>query len=146
MIDACVIDASVGIKLFVVEEGSTEADRLFARLGEEPPAQFYAPDLFFVECANILWKYVRNYGYPTENARKDVFDLQSLNILTVSTADLLSAALELAVSFDIAVYEACYSALAEQLHLPLITADRTLIKKMLGSGVTILTLEETTEI
>lgn len=52
----CVVDASVGVKLFVNEAESELADRLFARLTAQPAAQFYVPDLFYIECANILWK------------------------------------------------------------------------------------------
>ena len=62
----CVVDASVGIKLFVVEELSDAAHRLFRQLTGYRPARFYVPDLFFVECANTLWKYVRRFGYPPE--------------------------------------------------------------------------------
>ena len=89
MIGDCVVDASVGIKLFVEEEFSDVADRLFQALAGDPTVRFYVPHLFFVECANILWKYVRRFGYPPENARQDVADLQALALLTVSTADLL---------------------------------------------------------
>ena len=69
MIGDCVVDASVAIKLFVDEESSEQADKLFEQLASDPPTRFYVPDLLFIECANILWKYVRNYGYPAENAR-----------------------------------------------------------------------------
>jgi predicted nucleic acid-binding protein len=137
LIDACVVDASVGIKLFIEEEGSADADRLFARLGAESAARFYVPDLFFVECANVLWKYVRNYGYSSENARKDIRDLQSLHLLTVSTADLLPKALDLALAHDLPVYDACYLALAEQLQLPLITADGGFARKLKDSGTNV---------
>jgi predicted nucleic acid-binding protein len=50
----CVVDASVGIKLFLKEPLSERADILFSRLVDDPPARFYVPDLFFVECANVL--------------------------------------------------------------------------------------------
>jgi hypothetical protein len=39
------------------------------RLAAGPPARFFVPDLFYVECANSLWKYVRRHGYPAETAR-----------------------------------------------------------------------------
>ncbi len=138
----CVVDASVGIKLFLVEELSEQADRLFSQLTRDPPARFYVPDLFYVECANILWKYVRRFGYPAENARQDVADLRSLALITVSTADLLEPALELAMTYDVTAYDACYAALAQQLDLPLITADTPLTRKLAGSGVDVRTLEE----
>lgn len=136
----CVVDASVGIKLFLVEEGSEAADRLFAQLipdaaSENPPARFYVPDLFFVECGNILWKYVRHFGYTADSARQDVTDLQALRLQTVSTADLLTPAFELALQYDLTAYDACYAALAQQLSLPLITADAPLTRKLAGSGI-----------
>lgn len=140
MIEAAVLDASVGIKLFVEEEGSSQADRLFGQLTKSPPARFYVPDLFFIECANILWKYVRRFGYPAENARQDVRDLQALALRTVSTADLLVPALELALTCDITAYDACYAALARQLDLPLVTADGSLVSKLRDNDVNVLML------
>ena len=131
----CVVDASVGIKIFVEEEFSVEADNLFDRLVTDPPARFYVPDLFYVECANILWKYTRRFSYPLENALQDVRDLCRLALRTVSTADLLESALELALAYDITAYDACYAALAQQLNLPLITADEALQRKLQNSGI-----------
>ena len=116
----CVVDASVGMKIFVEEEYSVEADNLFDRLATDPPARFYVPDLFYVECANILWKYTRRFGYPPENALQDVRDLLQLALRTVSTADLLEPALELALAYDLTAYDACYVALAQQLNLEVI--------------------------
>jgi predicted nucleic acid-binding protein len=138
----CVVDASVGIKLFVNEDLSEAADRLFARLAAQPVPQFYVPDLFYVECTNILWKYVHRFGYSPENARQDVADLRALALVTISTADLVEPALELALAYDITAYDASYVALAQQLDLPLITADALLARKLAGSGVTVQTLAE----
>ncbi len=140
MISECVVDASVGIKLFVDEPFSDVADRLFEELASNPLARFYVPDLFFVECANILWKYARRYGYPPDNARQDVADLRALALRTVSTADLIAPALELAMTYDITPYDAVYAALARQLSLPLITADERLARKLGQSDVSVVTL------
>ncbi len=142
MISACVVDASVGIKLFVEEPLSDVADSLFAELANNPLARFYVPDLFFVECANILWKYVRRFQYPPQNARQDMADLRALALLTVSTADLISPALELAIAYDITTYDASYAALARQLSLPLITADERLVRKLAGSDVQTILLSD----
>jgi predicted nucleic acid-binding protein len=141
----CVVDASVGIKLFVEEDGSEAADRLFAELAPDPasavlPARFYVPDLFFVECGNILWKYVRHFGYDAHSARQDVADLQALRLQTVSTADLLTPAFELALQYDLTAYDASYAALAQQLSLPLITADAALVRKLANSTILVQTL------
>jgi predicted nucleic acid-binding protein len=74
----CVIDASVGIKLFLIEPLSDRTDALFARLVDDPPSRFYVPDLFSIECTNTLWKYVRRFGYPADAAQQDVAHLTRL--------------------------------------------------------------------
>jgi predicted nucleic acid-binding protein len=139
---ACVVDASVGIKLFVQEDLSDQADRLFSQLAEDPGARFYVPDLFFVECTNILWKYARNYAYPAESARRDVEDLGALALVSVSTADLIVSALDLALDFGVTAYDGCYAALAQLLDLPLVTADIPLSRKLEGSEVKVRLLED----
>jgi predicted nucleic acid-binding protein len=138
----CIVDASVGIKLFLIEDLSDVADRLFDQLTQDLPARFFVPDLFFIECANILWKYVRRFDYPPGKAYQDVADLAALALATVSTADLLQPALELALTYDITAYDATYAALAQRLALPLITADTALVRKLQGSNVIVRTLEE----
>ena len=62
-----VIDASVGIKLFINEPFSDIAHALFEKLTEDPPAEFIVPDLFYIECTNILLKYMRRFGRSLED-------------------------------------------------------------------------------
>jgi predicted nucleic acid-binding protein len=125
----CVVDASVGIKLFLVEDLSEQADALFDHLADQPPARFYVPDLFFIECTNILWKYVRRFDYPAEVAEQDVADLVRLPLQVASTAALAGAALALAVEHGSTAYDAAYVALARHLSLPLVTADEALVRR-----------------
>jgi predicted nucleic acid-binding protein len=125
-----VIDASVGVKLFVREPLSDRAEALLGHLALDPPAQLYVPDLFFVECANILWKYVRRFGYPAENASQDVHDLQRLRLRTISTAELIVEALHIGLECGLTAYDASYVALAQRLQVPLITADERLAKAL----------------
>jgi predicted nucleic acid-binding protein len=137
----CVVDASVGIKLFIDEPLSDRADLLFASLAAGV-ARFYVPDLFYIECANILWKYVRRSGYPANSARQDLEDLDALDLHSVSTADLMRDALEIAISNDITAYDACYVALAHRLGVPLVTADAPLADRMEGSEYAVVRLHE----
>ncbi len=132
MIDHYIVDASVGIKLFVREEWTDVVEQLFAGLGQEPPVRLYVPDLFYTECANILWKYVRRFNYSAEEARSDLLDLRQLNLSVVATEDILTNAFDLAVEHNLTVYDACYVALASMLELPLLTADERLVNKMKG--------------
>jgi predicted nucleic acid-binding protein len=82
----CVVDASVGVKLFIAEALSDQAHALFAHLAADPPARLYVPDLFFIECANILWKSVRRLGYPASKVRKDLEKLGALSLHNGATA------------------------------------------------------------
>jgi predicted nucleic acid-binding protein len=138
----CIVDASVGIKLFIEESDSDVVDALFDELLANPPSRFFVPDLFFVECANILWKYVRGYGYSADEARQDVTNLLALPLRVVGTVALLTPALELAPQYEVTAYDASYAALAKQLDLPLITADVPLARKLAGSGIVVRNLAE----
>ena len=131
----CVVDASAGIKLFLVEPLAGQADALFASLAASPPARLYVPDFFYIECTNILGKYVRRFGYAPEAAHQDVVDLVRLSLRVASTASLAEAALALALEHGLTAYDAAYVALAQELSLPLVTADQALIRRLAGSGL-----------
>lgn len=124
----CVMDASVGIKLFIEEEFSDKVQRLFAKLTEDPQAEIHVPDLFYIECANILLKYTRRFDRPLEDSLADIKDLGKLALKTTSTLELIEDALQLASDKKLTAYDACYAVLAQKLGLPLITADAPLAK------------------
>jgi predicted nucleic acid-binding protein len=90
--------------------------------------------LFFVECANVLWKYVRRFGYPAENASQDVLNLQRLRLRSVSTAELIADALHIGLDHGLTVYDANYVTLAQRLRVPLITADERLVQALRGTA------------
>lgn len=121
-----VVDASVGIKLFVEEEFSEQAHALFSYLTADPPAEFYVPDLFYIECANILLKYARRFGRSLEDSQADIADLKLFSLKSTSTAELMEDALLLAAAKQLTAYDACYAVLAQNLGIPLITADEQL--------------------
>lgn len=124
----CVMDASVGIKLFIEEEFSDKVQRLFAKLSEDPQAEIHVPDLFYIECANILLKYTHRFDRPLEDSLADIKDLNKLALKSTSTAELIENALLLASEKNLTAYDACYAVLAKKLALPLITADEPLAK------------------
>jgi predicted nucleic acid-binding protein len=121
-----VVDASVGIKLFVDEEFSEQAHALFSYLAADPPAELYVPDLFYIECTNILLKYKRRFGRSLQDSQADVADLKLLALKPTSTADLMEDALLLASEKKLTAYDACYAVLAKKMEIPLITADEPL--------------------
>ncbi len=123
-----VVDASVGIKLFIDEPFSDTVQALFEKLGQDPPAELYVPDLFFIECANILLKTMRRFGRSLEDAKADLADLNLLSLKFTSTADLMVDAFVLANEKNLTAYDACYAVLARRLEIPLITADEPMAK------------------
>lgn len=128
VIRRCVLDASVGIKLFVEEEFSDKVQRLFAKLADDPQAEIHVPDLFYIECANILLKYTRRFDRPLEDSLADLKDLNQLALTVTSTTELIEDALTLADEKNLTAYDACYTILARKLNLPLVTADAWLAK------------------
>lgn len=123
-----VVDASVGIKLFVEEEFSEQAHALFSHLAADPPAELYIPDLFYIECTNILLKYTRRFGRLLEDSQADIADIKLLSLKSTSTAELMEDALLLASEKKLTAYDACYAVLAQNLDVPLITVDEQLSK------------------
>ena len=123
-----VVDASVGIKLFVKEEFSEKAHALFSHLAADPPAELYVPDLFYIECTNILLKYTRRFGRSLADSQADVADIGLLSLRSTSTADLMEDALLLAAEKKLSAYDACYAVLALKLDIPLLTVDEQLSK------------------
>jgi len=122
----CVLDASVGIKLFIKEEFSDKVQGLFSKLAEDPRTEIHVPDLFYIECANILLKYTRRYKRPLADSLADIKDLNKLTLKSTSTAELIDESLTLANEKSLTAYDACYAVLARRLKLPLVTADAPL--------------------
>lgn len=122
----CVLDASVGIKLFIEEKFSDKVERLFSKLAGRPQVEIHVPDLFYIECTNILLKYTRHHNRPLEDSLKDIADLNELRLKSTSTSELTVEALALAHEKKLTAYDACYAVLARRLALPLVTADAPL--------------------
>jgi len=141
---ACVVDASVGIKLFLTEVLSPQAHALFAHLASDPAARFWVPDLFDIECANILWKHIMRFGYPLVDAEANFQAINALALQRIRVTDLACDALKLAASHGISAYDASYVAAAKRLGVPLITADSRLITKMTGTVHVVLDLGKLT--
>jgi predicted nucleic acid-binding protein len=126
-----VVDAGVGIQLFISGPLSDAAHKLFDQLTAEPPARLYVPDLFYIEITNALWKYVRWQGLDVTQAQDYLYQLEQLDLRVTPTAQLMVDALSQAAVYNITAYDACYLALAQRLSLPLITTDTKLAKTIL---------------
>jgi predicted nucleic acid-binding protein len=120
-----VVDASVTIKWFVEEVHAEAARRLLA-----DPYDLLAPDLWWPECGNILWKKVQRDELTAEEARliRSGLEQQALHIFP--SALLIEPALEIALDTGRSVYDSCYLALALLTDCQLVTADRRLFNAL----------------
>lgn len=129
-----VMDASVAVKMFVPESHSAAARELLSRFTQDGESELVVPDLFFIECANVFWKWVQRSGYPSEDAQEHLHDLRGLGFTVLPTQFLANDALEIARRHKVTAYDACYIAAAAKLGLPLITADEKLVRQVEGNG------------
>jgi predicted nucleic acid-binding protein len=128
----CVVDASVGIKLFINDPLTPKVYQLFDCLNQ-PTTQFFVPNLFYIECANVLCKYVRANLYTAEQAKADLVDLRSLRLQSTSTQNLMVEAAEVGLKYSISAYDACYVALSQNMNAPLLTLDKRLVNALVES-------------
>lgn len=129
----CVLDASVCIKQFIADPLTPKVNQLFDLL-KNPSTEFFVPDLFYVECANVLWKYVRSNLYTADQIQSDLADLKDLRFQVTSTKDLIVEAIEISLQYGITAYDACYVALSHQFKIPLLTLDERLVNALLPSS------------
>lgn len=128
----CVVDASVAVKLYLAEPLSAEAHSLFNCLSA-PSTVFHVPDLFFIECVNILWKQVQRGNATDAQVTRDSASLWLLPLRRTPTFELAADALQIALMHAISAYDACYVALSHRHSIPLITADQKLVQKLNGT-------------
>jgi predicted nucleic acid-binding protein len=129
----CVLDTNVCIKLFIVDPLTLKVNQLFDCLND-PSTEFFVPDLFYVECANTLWKYVRANLYTSDRIYADLTDLKALRFQVISTKDLMTEAVQIGLDYNVTAYDGCYVALSQQVNAPLLTLDERLVNSLAASG------------
>lgn len=118
---AFVVDASVAVKWVVDEEDSEAAVRLSRH-------ELWAPGFLLVEAANVLWVKERRGEITAEEVRERFELLRSTPIVWVPEAELLESAVKLSLRFDYPIYDCLYLALGSRQGIPVVTADRRLVK------------------
>jgi predicted nucleic acid-binding protein len=116
-----VIDASLAVKWFSAfgEDDLTKADKLLQHY-VDGSCDFVAPTLIVYELANAL-RFNPNFKVTdVKRAVKDFFDLE---ITLEDPSQYMNAAIELAFTLSLTIYDAIYAALSQFTGIPLITAD-----------------------
>ncbi|MDZ8185907.1 MAG: type II toxin-antitoxin system VapC family toxin [Nostoc sp. ChiSLP02] len=129
----CVIDTSVCIKYFIADPLTTKVNQLLDHLGN-PQTEIYVPDLFYIECTNVLLKYIRARMYTAAEVQTDLATLKSFPLRVVSTADLMADAVSIALTYKISAYDGSYLALSQQVGATLLTLDGKLVKALSTSS------------
>ena len=128
-----VIDASVAIKWFFVEEDKPQAMALLQAAAEQR-CLLRAPDFLVVEVANVVWKRHRRGEVAMDKATEIIERIAFARLEWTAAVELVPRAAELAMTFDCTVYDSLYLALAEAYGAPLITADRRLCEAARKKG------------
>jgi predicted nucleic acid-binding protein len=123
-----IVDASVVIKWFAVEELMEEADRLRPLV-----AGLVAPDFCLVELANIAWKKVRRGTFMPDEAATIPSYLRRSGMRFLPSEPLIDAAQSLALEFDHPVYDCLYVAAMDRQGAAFVTWDRSLHAKLAQS-------------
>ena len=115
------VDASVAAKWIFSEPNSLNARTLLDRR-----YTLFAPDLMVLEVANVVWKKrIRSEISSVSVQLEAVRRLMNL-VEFLSSTDLISEAINIAVGLEHPVYDCVYLACAYAINAPLITADHRL--------------------
>lgn len=122
-----VLDVSVAAKWFLLAEEphKDQAMNLLAQ-SQEGEIEFIVPDLFWAELGNVLCKAVRQGRSTAGAAEESLGRAKLLEMPTVSSAELVEEAFEIAQKYGRSFYDSFYVALAVSRGATLITADEKL--------------------
>lgn len=126
---AIVVDASVALKWVIEEEGSDAARSLIES------DELAAPDLLFIECANVLWAKVRRKQIQRPDAMAAFAAIEAAPISSVPSRAHAASAQAIAFELDQTAHDSLYLAMALAERATLITADEAFGRAALAHPV-----------
>ena len=126
-----VIDASVAIRWFLIEEADPAADTVLREVIDNPE-MFAVPELFPFEVLAVL---CRMHPRGVSVFRDGLLPLLSAGILRHPMTDALALHAEPFLSQGLTAYDACYAALARELRGLWLTYDRKAHRRIRRQGV-----------
>ena len=131
-----VVDASVLVKWFLHQQEANRDRALALRnLHISGRSTIFIPQLALLEVLNAIRFSPKA---KEEDGEMALEALQDLHLETKpSEFDVLRKANAIAWAYKIAIYDALYVALAEQLGYPLVTADEVMLKKLKGHSIVV---------
>ena len=119
---------SISAKWVVEEDHSLQAITLL-QCGER-----HAPDHWQAEAVNVLWSKVFKGDLTAADAQDRMAVLLRAPIIGTPLAELMPRAFVISVANAVTIYDSLYLALAEKRNIPLVTADRRLIRRLSGNA------------
>lgn len=131
---ALVVDASVAVKWHLLDEEHADAAALVLRRFGSGVLDLYAPTQirFEVPAAIAVAAGDRGQRLTVEQGREAIEGFLALDLAIIDRDPLILAAFPLVHRHGIAFYDALYLALAQDLNVPLITADRRFYERIRG--------------
>jgi predicted nucleic acid-binding protein len=125
----CIVDTSVALKWALQEPDSLAALQVIVDV-RATGGTLHFLDLARVEAFNVIWVQYHRRLCTEPEVRVMLDDIRRAPVHLLDSASLLSDAFDLAIQFDIAVYDACFVAAVKQLGCLGVTADAPLVKKI----------------
>ena len=126
-----VLDASVALRWFLLEEASERAEAVHRRLIDQP-GSFAVPELFAFEVFSTMF---RVHPRPREAFEEGVLPLLRSGILRYPLTDGIARRAGRFVSLGLSGYDASYAALAEELGAVWLTFDAEAHSRIEREGV-----------
>ena len=123
-----IVDASVALKWFFVEEGS---DRAMALLDGRALS---APSIWMAEAANAVWRRRALGEIERKEALALLADLGEAEVETVEIAGLIDAAYKIADDLNHPIYDCLYLAAAIERDTHVVTADKRFLRAVAGNA------------
>ena len=133
---ALVLDCSVAVSWLMPDEDAHT--KVLERIAEQGAV---VPGLWFLEIGNVLLMAERRNRITSYQRLEALSLLQQLPITVdnLSLQHVWHETMNLALQYQLTLYDACYLELAQRLMLPLATYDKSLIKAADGIGIKIVT-------
>lgn len=137
----CIVDTNVALEWVLNEPDSSDAVRVANDISAVG-GRIFLVDIARVEAFNVIWQQYHRRLLSEARARSALTDFKQIPLHVVETEPILDDAFDLALQFDLAVYDACFVAAVKQLGCLGVTADAPLVKNIGSAFPTIKLLKD----
>jgi predicted nucleic acid-binding protein len=125
----CIVDTSVAVKWVMTEPDSADAMRVMGDVIASG-STLHLLDIALVEAANVIWVHAHRGKHSAQDATRILQAFRQCPPRIHPAVPFLDDAFDLALQYDIAVYDACFVAAVQRMGCLGVTADHPLIRKV----------------